>query len=146
MCQYGHGVQSNQRVLEPSAGTGNLARIISRYSTDVVAVELNKRNHALMVHERALGMTCINYDFLRLTPDSASIGLFDWVIMCPPRNSDEHIDHASNFLAPGGNLLALVQEQNVDLSRYGFYSRLPEMFEINGEHLNCGIINLWAGH
>lgn len=143
-------IKPGQRVLEPSAGDGVIVRIAREFTQDVTAIELNPQHiHAL----QCLTAHVYKRDFLRLTPDSANVsargiacrmGLFNKIVMCPPQNSDEHISHAEKFLAPGGTLIALVQEQNVDLSLYGFYTRLPEIFQYNDQQLHCGIIHLWA--
>jgi len=144
MCTFGHGIQPGQRVLEPSAGVGRLVATILTYTRNIAAVELNKDLFARLDAWWELETPIYNADFLRMSPEDT--GYFDWVIMCPPKNSDEHIDHAFKFLRPGGNLIALVQEQNVDLQRYGFYNRSDTHFQMDGERLHCGLIHLWARH
>lgn len=109
------------RVLEPSAGTGQLvratieaARSMDRYSRrgdvslDVTMVEIQPK---LASDLRAGFPQCrvIEGDFFDQTPER--LGLFDRIIMNPPFDRERDIDHvlhAYTFLAPGGQLLAIM--------------------------------------
>lgn len=113
------------RILEPSAGTGNLARPLSAPSEFRVAVA-NAGWHSytakpkvdcvevqpdLAVKLRAEGIfnRVINADFLSLKPDTAS--LYDLVVMNPPFDRERDIDHvmrALSFLKPGGQLVCVM--------------------------------------
>lgn len=109
-------------VLEPSAGTGNLARMalrqISTWDRDtredykcqavVDCVELQLHLAADLENEglyrRVYGM-----DFLQLRPETT--GLYDRIVMNPPfdRERDiDHVMHALEFLKPGGQLVAIM--------------------------------------
>lgn len=100
------------RILEPSAGTGNLSsRALKnaydkgpRHRVDVVeiqadlAAELKASRLYSRVHHR---------DFLAMTPER----VYDVIVMNPPfdlgRDVD-HVNHALKFLAPGGRLVAVM--------------------------------------
>lgn len=100
-------IEEGHRVLEPSAGTGNLlVAILEEYgSTDLVAVEAN---FGLAKKLRVYGWEKVHCaDFLEL---SADLGTFDRIVMNPPftQGADiRHILHARELLKPGGRLVAL---------------------------------------
>lgn len=129
-------IEGSERILEPSAGSGGIVEALQQLCfpvPQIVALELNKRFFEVLRGK------CEAYrqDFFAVQPND--IGHFDRVIMCPPKNSDAHIEHAIQFLRPGGKLFALVQEKNVDISRWN-YVRLLQNFEFNGEPIICGEI------
>lgn len=112
-------IQPGQRVLEPSAGTGNLLRaILNRFAGAdcglMVAVEISPQLAAGLreVQRKTLYANDDNYsircaDFLTCNGD---LGTFHRIVMNPPfsRGADiEHIRHAVTFLKPGGRLVAL---------------------------------------
>lgn len=114
------GIRTGDRVLEPSAGTGNLLRAIATPCT-VWAVEIN--GELVEVLAKNWPTTCA--DFLACDPQI--LGMFDRVVMNPPftRGSDvKHIRHALKFVAPGGRLVSLCmagprqREQLSDASRW----------------------------
>lgn len=101
-------IQDGQRILEPSAGTGNLLEAIEKTgkAVELVAVEINL---ALADHLRArfakVAVQCC--DFLK---QNGNFGKFDRILMNPPfeRGADiEHIRHALTMLKPDGRLVAL---------------------------------------
>lgn len=90
------------RILEPSAGRGNLAIALrdnykaQGIQTDIVCVELDPIN---AIHLRKEGFNVIEADFLTLSKDE--LGEFDIVVMNPPFNGSEcadHVRHAQTFL------------------------------------------------
>ena len=93
-------------VLEPSAGTGSLARLCVEKGARVDCIEL----HAERAEElRASGLyrrvTCS--DFLAQEP----LRLYDRVVMNPPFDLERDIDHvlhAMKFLKPDGRLVAIM--------------------------------------
>lgn len=108
------------RILEPSAGTGNLARLVAKeqtaYSSQgpytyrhiVDCVEIQPHLAEALRNEGIYGRV-FQYDFLQLTPDVT--GLYDRIIMNPPfdRERDiDHVTHALDFLKPGGTLVAIM--------------------------------------
>lgn len=99
-------IGDNHRVLEPSAGTGNLFRLFGN-AADKVAVELNGELIPGLLKLRLSGLRVIEADFLTCNGD---LGKFDRVVMNPPfAHGDDirHIKHALTFLKPGGRLVAL---------------------------------------
>lgn len=92
------------KVLEPSAGTGNLVQAALSHGIfrdDIVAVEIDPRK------AKTLNCKTICADFLTCNGD---LGKFDRVLMNPPFTSGQdvkHIKHALTFLEPGGRLVAI---------------------------------------
>ena len=108
-----------RRVLEPSAGTGNLVSAIANAATgfDCVRVCAVEVNRALVAELEARRLKTLyandsNYqivagDFLE---QGDELGKFDRVVMNPPfaNGADiQHIQHALKFLKPDGRLVAL---------------------------------------
>lgn len=113
------GVLAGRRVLEPSAGTGNIIRTAINSATGadcmrLVAVEINpqlaeglrnQRDKTLYANESNFDVRCA--DFLQCNSD---LGLFDVVLMNPPFSNGadiKHIEHARHFLKPGGKIVAI---------------------------------------
>lgn len=103
------GIDERMRVLEPSAGSGNLLRAIeARKPRHVTAVEVNMRLCDAL--EGRFGVdTLMQADFLSLKPSDVTPSV-DRVVMNPPfeRGADiRHIKHAMGMLGMGGRLVAL---------------------------------------
>lgn len=105
-------IQDGNRILEPSAGTGNLLLAIQpSHLKKTVAVELNSQL-ADILRNRGQGwnnlcVEVVNGDFLS---QNGNLGKFDRIVMNPPfdHGSDiKHIQHALGFLNPGGKLVAI---------------------------------------
>lgn len=114
------GILSGCRVLEPSAGTGNILKAIlnNAVGADCVRIVAVEINHALVEQlEYTRNMTLYanedNYkiiegDFLECNGD---LGKFDRVVMNPPFAEGQdvaHVRHAFNFLKPGGRLVSIM--------------------------------------
>ena len=101
-------IDENHRVLEPSAGTGNLLKAIGN-KPDKLAVEISADCvRVLMCGGAGSGCEIIHADFLGCT--EVMLGKFDRVVMNPPFKQGrdiKHIKHAATFLKPGGRLVAL---------------------------------------
>lgn len=110
------------RILEPSAGTGNLARLCAAkkegggwrdepryyYRAMVDCVEIQPHLADALTAEGIYNRVFCQ-DFLRLQPTTT--GLYDRVIMNPPfdRERDiDHVMHAWGFLKPDGMLIAIM--------------------------------------
>lgn len=103
------GIKPEYRVLEPSAGTGNILRAIGD-APDKVAVEINPRLVEMLACGVVSGLRVHQADFLTCNGD---LGLFDRIIMNPPFSGGqdiEHVRHAYGFLNPGGRLVAIMSE------------------------------------
>jgi phospholipid N-methyltransferase len=97
----------SQRILEPSAGTGNIIKGILgvQPSTQIHAVEVDWN---LVQVLKKLPISCKHADFLEVEP--SDLGLFDRILMNPPFhqwNDIAHITHAIKFLKPNGVLVGL---------------------------------------
>lgn len=91
-------------VLEPSAGRGALAKIITAGQGVCSCVE---RVPKFVAELDALGFAVIEADFLTLTPT----GKFDAVVMNPPFSGGrdvQHVRHAFGFLKPGASLVSIM--------------------------------------
>lgn len=109
------GLRPGDRVLEPSAGTGNLiaAALAACPGVTIEAVEhVEAVSRLLRVRFAALhasGEVSVRCgDFLEYQPDQ--LGAFDAVLMNPPFGKAEdikHVKHALRFLKPGGRLVGI---------------------------------------
>lgn len=102
-------IQPGDRVLEPSAGTGNLADAILRRAaaSQGVTLQLVERDRRLADALEKFGAPVRCADFLECNGD---IGTFDRIVMNPPFSGGvdiAHIRHARAHLKPGGRLVAL---------------------------------------
>ncbi|THK34003.1 DUF4942 domain-containing protein [Ensifer sp. MPMI2T] len=107
------------RILEPSAGTGNLALACiptyerdwdyERYRVDHTVDCIEIQPHLIPdLKAKNLGRV-INADFMQVEPETT--GLYDLVVMNPPfdRERDiDHVVHALKFLKPDGQLVAIM--------------------------------------
>ena len=109
-------IENGMKVLEPEAGSGYIADAIrAAYpSTWIHTIEINPRLRDLLVLK---GYQVLGDDFLsdewpeRFSWIDQSRGLFDRIVMNPPfeRQQDlEHIRHAYKFLATGGILVSVL--------------------------------------
>lgn len=100
---------AGQTMLEPSAGTGQLARAAVRYGlfwSNISAIEINPRLIADLEVNGFKQVTCA--DFLTCRP---GVNKFDRILMNPPFSMGDdikHVRHALNFLKEGGRLVAIV--------------------------------------
>ncbi|HVZ88064.1 MAG TPA: DUF3560 domain-containing protein [Polyangia bacterium] len=152
-------IQPGDRVLEPSAGTGNLLRAIAEAeaennrfgkATEVHAVEINMQLASVLYPHLAASVRCA--DFLELPVNDLALGEFDRIVMNPPfiQGADiNHIRHAWQFLKPGGRLVALCADgsrQRETLKPWaeelgGSYESLgPGLFKEQGTGVNVALI------
>lgn len=104
-------IEDGDRVLEPSAGTGNILRAIQAAEAaessvfQIVACEIDPRL-ASNLREIFDGVDVIRLDFLEMADDDG----FDVIVMNPPFENGadiKHIEHAKGMLKPGGRLVAI---------------------------------------
>jgi len=152
-------IQPGDRVLEPSAGTGNLLRAIADYerildragpAAHVVAVEISQPLAVALPKHLCAHVAAV--DFLSLPVNDPTLGEFDRIVMNPPfvNASDvAHIRHAFQFLRPGGRLVALCADgpkQRETLKPWaeelgGTYESLPPgTFKEQGTSVNVALI------
>jgi hypothetical protein len=100
-------IQPGMKVLEPSAGKGNLleAMIAAQPDADYRAIE---QNYSLREILTAKGHALVDDDFL-----GHKDGGYDRILMNPPFENGQdmaHVQHAYELLAPGGKLIAITGE------------------------------------
>lgn len=108
-------IKAGDKVLEPSAGTGNLVRATPDWAGWVYACEINPAHFdplrtATARWGTAASTVCCPVDFLQLRPSDLRAPL-DVVVMNPPfaKQADiDHVLHALTFLRPGGRLVAIM--------------------------------------
>ena len=103
---YRHKDELPLEILEPSAGTGNLARLLVNEGAVVDCVEVHA-DRAAELHRFGNYRRVITCDFLKVQPNT----LYDRVVMNPPfdRERDiDHVMHALKFLKPAGRLVAIM--------------------------------------
>jgi len=145
-------------VLEPSAGTGNIAREVAKI-TAVDCVEIEKKYIAKWAADGVARVIWCN-DFLLMEPEAYSGAIYDRVIMNPPfaKQADiKHVTHALKFLKPGGRLVSVMSagvtfrndnrakgfREYVLSERGGAIERLdPGAFKESGTMVNAVIVTI----
>ncbi|WP_236167376.1 LPD3 domain-containing protein [Pseudomonas fulva] len=105
MARLAH-IKEGMRVLEPSAGNGNLADAAKAAGGVVDVVEISDRLRDILT---AKGYNVIAHDFDGFIPDEK----YQAILMNPPYSSRRDVDHiirAFDMLAGGGTLVALAGE------------------------------------
>lgn len=94
-------ISDTDRVLEPSAGQGNIAKYLPESAT---CVEVDPLHCAIL---RAKGFNPVEEDFLKYQASEA----FDRIVMNPPYSQgrwERHLEKAAGMLKPGGILTAIL--------------------------------------
>ncbi|GAA0918970.1 DUF3560 domain-containing protein [Nonomuraea longicatena] len=144
------GVQAGVTVLEPSAGTGNIARAAAARGGLVDCVEFHPGMAGQLV-DAGFARAVLAADFLTVEPGHEKLRPdgYDAVIMNPPFRSGkdiEHVNHALRFVKPGGTLVAVMSAgvahstrtaavafRGMVEARAGWIERLPpETFKASG--------------
>ncbi|WP_219097725.1 hypothetical protein [Pseudomonas sp. UMAB-40] len=100
------GITKGTRVLEPSAGNGNLADAAKADGGEVDVIEISSQLRDILT---AKGYTVVAHDFDGFTPDQT----YEAILMNPPfsqRRDAAHIMRAFGMLATGGRLVAIAGE------------------------------------
>lgn len=121
------GIEIGHRVLEPSAGTGNLLKAIGP-DVDKVAVEINYDLVRLLLNSAIPKCDVRHGDFMA---QNGNLGKFDRIVMNPPFGNAQdirHIKHAVSFLNPGGRLVAICA--NGPRQYEAFHSKATEWIEL----------------
>ena len=95
-----------KRVLEPSAGKGDIVDVATTAGATVDAIEQQSRLRGIL---EAKGANTIGQDFMEVEPSPE----YDAVLMNPPfedGQDGEHVQRAFQFLKPGGKLVAITGE------------------------------------
>lgn len=99
-------ISKGDRVLEPSAGNGNLADAAAAEGGTVDVIEISSQLRDILT---AKGYNVVDHDFMGFTPEAP----YDAILMNPPfskRQDAEHIMHAFGMLKGGGTLVAVAGE------------------------------------
>lgn len=99
-------ISKGKRVLEPSAGNGNLADAAAAEGGEVDVIEISSQLRDILTLK---GYNVVAHDFNTFTPDEK----YDAILMNPPfskRQDAEHIMRAYGMLAGGGTLVAIAGE------------------------------------
>lgn len=95
------------RVLEPSAGNGNLAEAAKAEGAEQVdVIEISSQLREILTLK---GFNVVAHDFMAFRPEQP----YEAILMNPPfskRQDAEHIRRAFGMLAPGGRLVAIAGE------------------------------------
>lgn len=97
-------IQPGMKVLEPSAGNGNIAEAIKAAGVNPDVVEVSSSLREIL---EAKGFNIVGHDFLDVT------GEYDRIVMNPPFSNGqdaEHVMYGYGLLKPGGKLVAIVGE------------------------------------
>ena len=117
-------IGNTHRVLEPSAGDGDICKYIINKGAEVHAFELNSEKRLQLKKD---GITVLGADFLAYAPTDN----YDRIVMCPPfkYNLDiVHVMHAYKYLKTGGTLRALMNPSFFTENR-GHQIRFREFLE-----------------
>lgn len=106
-------VQPGLKVLEPSAGKGDIAEAVVKAGAEARCFEINSTLREILATKRDMGVPIYleGDDFTEASPEIH--GTFDRIVMNPPfeRGQDvEHIQRAYEFLEEGGILVSVVSE------------------------------------
>jgi len=106
MAEMAH-LAPGMRVLEPSAGKGNIADAIRALCPDAV-IDVAERNYTLSEILKLKGYKVISNDCLSI---ESSSDRYDRCLLNPPFESGQdmaHVLHCYSLLTPGGRLVAIV--------------------------------------
>lgn len=99
-------IQQGERVLEPSAGNGNIADAAAAAGAKVDVIEISSQLRDIL---KAKGYNIVDHDFETFEPEQK----YDAILMNPPfsdRKDAAHIMRAFDMLKPGGRLVAIAGE------------------------------------
>jgi protein-L-isoaspartate O-methyltransferase len=148
-------IEEGHRIMEPSAGTGQILGLAlhNRPAVEAIAVEINPRLIDFLQVQHAAGAypgaSFICGDFLE---QNGNLGTFDRILMNPPFENGadiKHIQHAMKMLKPGGRLVAICANGPRQQSTLkplaensgGWYEDLPAgTFASQGTNVNTAIL------
>lgn len=99
-------ISKGDRVLEPSAGNGNLADAAAAAGGTVDVIEISSQLRDILT---AKGYNVVDHDFMGFTPEAP----YDAILMNPPwsnRQDSDQIMRAFGMLQAGGSLVAIAGE------------------------------------
>lgn len=144
-------IRPNNKVLEPSAGTGRIAKAAKEAGARVTCVELN---WSLVARLSDMGFEAIQSDFMEYNQPAH----IDAVLMNPPFSNGADIDHVRHAydLLTEGKLIAIMSEGSfyrqdkkattfrLWLDTVGGYSEQlpPSTFKQSGTNVNTRIVTI----
>lgn len=118
-------IEPGMKVLEPSAGKGNIAEALRDTGAEVDVVEYHSTLSNLLEEK---GFNVVGSDFLEY-----SKGGYDRIVMNPPFENGQdiqHVQHAFDLLKPGGRIVAIMSAgpfSNTDKKSVTFRAWLQEL-------------------
>lgn len=143
---------SNQIVLEPSCGVGNLLVEIRNFgAANIKAVEIKGE---FAEEARSKGFVVANMDFLNLSPNDDIVGYVDRIVMNSPYDRNtwvRHLEHAWKFLKEGGKMVAIcpAAKQNKAFQKFAADKRYEitpveaGAFKSSGTNIATMILEIW---
>ncbi|MEV0149761.1 MULTISPECIES: DUF3560 domain-containing protein [unclassified Nonomuraea] len=125
-------IQSGHTVLEPSAGTGNIAAAAVELGAIVDCVEIDNGLVEVLASRVPGANLLYRHDFLET--DTSQLGTYDRVVANPPFSEGRdiaHVTHALGFVKPGGRLVS-VMGQGVTTSRTKAAASFRDTVEAHG--------------
>ena len=148
------GIQAGMLVLEPSAGTGNIAVLAREFGGEVEANEIDDRRRSLL---EALGFTTLNINAEQLDNLLDPRWMYDAIVMNPPFSATggrveahstkvgaRHVEQALLRLKKGGRLVAIVGE-GMALDRENFrdwWAKIEKKYDVRA---NIGMSGKYYG-
>ncbi|QFY09574.1 DUF3560 domain-containing protein [Nonomuraea phyllanthi] len=125
-------IERAMTVLEPSAGTGNIAAAAVELGAIVDCVEIDNGLVEVLASRVPGANLLYRHDFLET--DTSQLGTYDRVVMNPPFSEGRdiaHVIHALQFVKPGGRLVS-VMGQGVTTSRTKAATSFRDMVDERG--------------
>ncbi len=101
------GIRQGDKVLEPSAGKGDILDALRKHYGDSIALSACEINSGLWEILKLKNYTLIEHDFFEVEEP------FDCIVMNPPFENGQDIDHvlhAASLLKPRGRVVAIMGE------------------------------------
>lgn len=98
------GIEVGMKVLEPSAGNGNIAEAIRGAGVEPDVAEISGDLRGIL---EAKGFSVVAHDFMEITDK------YDRIVMNPPFSNNQdiaHLQHAYELLNDGGKIVSIVGE------------------------------------
>lgn len=117
----------NKKVLEPSAGTGNIIKHLKLHGCEVSYCEKSPELQKILEGQG----TFLAADFLTVKPEQVSH--IDCIVMNPPFSADEkHILHAWSIAPPGCRIISLCNSNTVERPSYSSRAEVVSIIERHG--------------
>lgn len=122
-------------VLEPSAGSGNIARALrDAGAAEVLTCEIDPNLQPIL---RRDGFRLIASDFMTVTAEQ--ISHVNMIVMNPPFSQGvRHIRHAYDIAPAGCCIVALCNTSNLESGYYSHYREFAELVNMHGYSENLG--------